>query len=492
MNALRQRLTVATLLIVISFGVVFVVSLRPPQDPDMYWHLAMARQQWEQGHRWESDSFSHTIPGKEWNNAFWLGHYPYYGLYLLAGDLGLVAYVAILALAGMTLLYFSSEGDPAARAFGLILAAVTASITWTARPQMISFALCALIVYLLGRYRDGSIKHLWWLLPVFALWPNLHGGYALGFFFMALAMLGEGLHWLFEGVIQPEDPTPTLRPMIHIGLVGLASALCIVVFNPYGIEAITYPFYVLNMEASRSFIIEWQSPDFGLATALPQLLLLMATIGAVGLSGEKADWRDLMLALGFTYLSFTSWRVVLVYPLAITPLLVRHLSCWIERLGLDLQWHRAARGARLYLNAGLGLLILAGTAMLAIDRLRPDRAEEALRSAYPVDAVAWLRANPQPRELYNHYNWGGYLVWTLPEMPVYIDGRADLYGDELVSEFAHVNSGAGGWEETLENRAIRTALVEHGSGLARAMAAQPENWRLVYEDAQALIYVRLP
>lgn len=491
MTWFQRRMTISTLLLLISFGAALALATWPAQDPDMYWHLAMARQQWVEGSRWTVDSFSHTIRGTEWNNAFWLGHYPFYALYLWLGDAGLTLYTVVLAGLGMLFLALNSEGNPAIRAVSLILGALTSAVAWTARPHMISFTLTALLLLLLKRYREGRISHLWWLIPIFALWPNLHGGYALGFAALAMVLLGEGIHWLTDAVIQPQDPGPTLHKAGHIALVGLASAAATVIFNPNGFEAISYPFALMLGDATRSYIVEWQSPDFGYVQAIPQLLLTLATLAALGLSHERADWGDLLLVLGFTYLSYTAWRVAQLYPLVMVPLLVRHASNWFESLGLELHWDRPARGVRLWLNSALALIILAVTGWMMADRLNPQEAEATLRATYPAEAVDWLRAHPQPRELFNNYTWGGYIIWTLPEMPVFVDGRTDLYGAGILGEYRQIHDASEGWEAALAARGINTVLVENNSPIALALADLPEQWALVHEDETAVVLVRL-
>ena len=48
-------------------------------------------------------------------------------------------------------------------------------------------------------------------------------------------------------------------------------------------------------------------------------------------------------------------------------------------------------------------------------------------------------------ELFNHFNWGGYLIWTLREYPVGIDGRTNLYGEERLQRAYETWCGTEGW-----------------------------------------------
>jgi hypothetical protein len=89
--------------------------------------------------------------------------------------------------------------------------------------------------------------------------------------------------------------------------------------------------------------------------------------------------------------------------------------------------------------------------------------------------------------MYNSYNWGGYLLWALPEEPVFVDGRTDLYDDGFLREYFQVMFVHPGWQEVLDRYRVRLALTERDSILATLLATQP-GWRQVYSDDQAVIY----
>jgi hypothetical protein len=110
---------------------------------------------------------------------------------------------------------------------------------------------------------------------------------------------------------------------------------------------------------------------------------------------------------------------------------------------------------------------------------------------FPADAVAFLQTHPAGR-IFNHYDWGGYLIWRLyPGTPVFIDGRADLYGKELLDQFAHTYQFAGAWQQTLQNWSIDTVLVPADSALASGLRISP-GWTVSYADSQAIVLTAGP
>ena len=86
----------------------------------------------------------------------------------------------------------------------------------------------------------------------------------------------------------------------------------------------------------------------------------------------------------------------------------------------------------------------------------------------------------------NSYGWGGYLIWR--DLPVFVDGRADVYGDFLFT-FQQTNLGQASWREPLETYDVDYILLEQGHQIIALLTESPE-WSLVYEDGVALIFVR--
>ena len=92
----------------------------------------------------------------------------------------------------------------------------------------------------------------------------------------------------------------------------------------------------------------------------------------------------------------------------------------------------------------------------------------------------------------NHYNWGGYLVWKLyPDYRVYIDGRADVYGDDFMSQFASAYYVTNDWKKPLRQWSIWTVVLPPDSPLVTALRSSPE-WKQIYTDAQAAVLRRVP
>jgi hypothetical protein len=115
-----------------------------------------------------------------------------------------------------------------------------------------------------------------------------------------------------------------------------------------------------------------------------------------------------------------------------------------------------------------------------------QRQSQAEAQHFPARAVTFLQTHPAGR-IFNHYDWGGYLVWRLhPSTPVFIDGRADLYGEKLLDQFAEVYQFKGAWQRSLQDWNIDTVLVPVDSAIATGLRNSP-GWSVSYEDTQAIV-----
>ena len=112
---------------------------------------------------------------------------------------------------------------------------------------------------------------------------------------------------------------------------------------------------------------------------------------------------------------------------------------------------------------------------------------------FPVKACDFIRANQLPPPLFNAYSWGGFLTWYLPEYPVSMDGRLNLYGDEITERYFKVIDGKERLETEPSFTGARTILLERNSGLLKALTTLPglrEQFRVAYQDDIATVLVR--
>jgi len=485
------------LVIVVTFIAIFAMAVRTPIDPDGWWHLATGRWIVQEGRIPHQDPFSHTMAGQPWVDNGWLPQIALYLAYRLLGMAGVGLLVALQATLALAFLWPQMRGGVFPRAFLLVFAATVSSPVWTPRPQMTTYLFTALLTFLLHRYRVQEDRRALYPIPLlFVLWVNAHAGYVLGLLLLGLSFLGEVLERLWK-----ERGQLTVRLWRPWLLTSLA-ALLVVPLNPYGPRMWSYPFYNAGQRFARQYIAEWASPDFHQLHNQPLIWMVLLILAVLGLSRRPPPLADLLNLLAFTYLTFQSQRAMGLFALVATPLLSASLSQlrgWSdERKGLQRsgaltdtpgtvqRWR--GQGA---LNVGIVIVLLLAALTKAYVALSPETLAQAEREqGFPADALAWLRQERPSAPLFNPYNWGGYLIWHLyPDYRVFVDGRADLYGDDFLFQYAQVALAKPGWEAILDRYGVQTALVEAKSPLVGAMAASPA-WEPLYEDGRALVFRR--
>lgn len=484
-----RQLTIQRVMLVALFALIFTMALRIPVDTDTWWHIRSGEYTLEHGIIRE-DPFSHTMRGEEWINHSWGSQIILYGLWKLAGDTGLALFTALFATAGMIVLYFVCTGNPYMRAFVLILGAATAAVFWSPRPHMLSFFLSTVILYLLFLYKRRGVDRLWFIPPVMLVWGNLHAGFSIGFILMAGVIAGEILGNLFNRGGEQVIPPSGIRKLLIVALVSVVA----LIVNPYFVDILRVPFETVGIGALRRFIEEWNSPNFQERQTWPFIALLLGLLGAVGASSRRLDWTNFVLVSGTAFMALLYGRNIAVFAVVATPVLAYHLDSILEERGWTLQPLRRVSARQARINAILVLGIIVGTLLNLISVLDPEFVDEAQREHLPVQVAEFIAAERPNGPMFNSYNWGGYLMFALPDYPVYVDGRTDLYGNEFLTRYLQTASGAEDWEEHLDEDGINMVVIESASGLARQLADEP-GWTRIYpndqhEDERAMIYVR--
>ncbi|MEW6568837.1 MAG: hypothetical protein AB1449_11865 [Chloroflexota bacterium] len=483
-----RRLVTAT-----AFLAVFTMALRVSTDSDTWWHLRAGAWMIEHRQILSFDPFSLTRMGSPWIYPGWLAQIVMAGLYRWLGFAGLNLLTASMVTLAFVFLGRTLEGPDLWRAAVLLLAAVTSAVYWSARPQILSFALTGGFIWILERWRQGDRNGCWALPPTMALWVNLHGGFAIGFLLIGLYGLGEGIEYLLPVVLGTARVGERWRACRQqmLTLTGTAAVTVAAVgLNPHGPVMLLYPFKTVSIGVLRDYIQEWQSPNFHNLEVQPFLWLLFLTALALALSPRRPHPTELLSVFAFAYLGFLAGRNIALFALVAAPVLARHgypaLTPLLTRFGPGRPV--PARLARSVNSALFALLVLAA-ALKAVVPLSNAENEAILSQRLPSAAVRWIETIRPPGPLFNSYNWGGYVVWSLyPDYPSFVDGRTDLFNQELLTDYLTAWRAAPGWEAVLDRWGIRLALLEVDAPLV--ITLQASGWEPAYQDDQAVVLVR--
>lgn len=471
----------------------FTIAVRETADPDLWWHLRTGEWVWEQGIP-KTDPFSYTKLGTPWVAHEWLSDAIMWGVYQVGGFPGLSLTFAVIIAATFWILYRACAGQPYLAAFVALLAAVTSAPTWEARPQMFNTLFLALFVYLIEQYRAGTVKQkgLLWLIPLTALWANLHSGYLLGVFVLGGYTVGElGQHLIRQWWPNARfTPGLTNWPDIRwLGLITVGSFLAAAI-NPNGVRLWIYPFETLRSPTMQQYIVEWQSPDFHLWDFRVFALMLGVGVIAWVWSGTKPHLAELLLFGGGAAAGLLSARNIPLFAAAATPIIARHLIIAFQGHSLYPLLSGTAPEPIVsnFLRRMNGLiLVLALLAATVWIGRRLNNIQPLITQLYPVAAVDYLETHDlADKRIFNDYSFGGYLIWR--GIPVFADGRADVYGDDFLFYYLQTYAVQADWQEPLNDWNVEVVLISQGSSLAALLNASPD-WNQVYADDVAVIFV---
>lgn len=465
---------------ILLFGLL-AMTARNAIDPDLWWHLRTGQWIAETGHVLHFDPFSFTRVGQAWVSHEWLSEVVFYELWRHGGMAVLIVFSAIVTTAGFMLLYRRCPGKrywaAAATAFG----ALAAAPSWGVRPQMFTFTIASLLLWLVeaGEKRP---KLLLSIPPLFLLWLNLHAGFALG----PALLLAYGIGLIAETSLG-STPWKEARPIVVRVLILLLGCLALVPLNPSGAQLYRYPLDTLRSPGMRSFIVEWFSPNFHDSLYQPFLLAWLLLLTALASSRSRPRGRVIVPLILTSFAALDAVRHIPIFVLVAMPVIARALPPASSEISVSAARPNLARFRPLF--NGVVVILLAAFAVTKWAGLaHKQNAREA--EQFPKNAVAFLHDRSEPGRIFVYYDWGGYVIWNLyPEYRVFLDGRADVYGDDLLHQFKTVLQIRTGWRDILDSWQVETLLIPPSCALAQAVLLDG-NWKTVFSDPKAIVLVK--
>ena len=434
-TAPSRRFSIAQLALIVPLVALVIDAWGPIADNSFLWHIRAGTLQAKRGSVLTTDPFSFTMLGEGWLTQSWLVEL-LYGWGESFSGLGFVAPMMLIVTTTtfvcVALAAFRFSGSVTATAFVLLLTTLLMISFLVPRPVLFSFLLFSVLVLTWERSNSR------WTAPfIMWIWASAHGSFVIG-----LAYLG--LTWLMH---RQWRLTPTL---VLTGLMTL--------FTAHGLGVLTFLFSFAESREALTYISEWRKPELLSVVFLPFLGgVTFIVIGAFrGLIFPKHLW----LIIPFVLLAMSSVRAIPPAWLALVPLVSLSLS------GLTLG--DAQRFGRVSAAAFAVTVIVISLIMKPDGGLDEDR--------FPMAALPSLDDVPT----FHDDRAGGFLIWAEgPERHVYLDDRAELYGDRL-GEFVRIRDGDQDWRPIFERDGIEQVLLKDEEPLIDAL--EDGGWRAVYED----------
>jgi len=414
-----------------TFTCIFLYHTYPLGLSDFWWHLNTGRWIWANGGMPTDDPFLYSSVTPLGPRAeLILRGYPlsqllFFGTYSLAGANALVMLKSML----MTLFYgvlwnhFRRNGLHPITALAIVGVLPLMFFRFDElRPQVFSFIFTLLVLQLIEHFladeRNGKpTRRYMFLLPaIMLLWANLHRGFIIGIGILIVYLFSE---WIARKTMRNPLSDNAYRRLLLMAVVSSTVAFV----NPVGITATWASFTEVSGPFSQvidEFLGTLRYFEFLGMKHMGYLVVATAIIPALALATK---WRELklqhiLLLASFLIAGIMSFRfslLMVTVVLAIASVyFARDLNRWlggVNGIPMILLWCIATGSLA---NAALGR-----TSLL----ITPRTASPLETGVIPSAAVDYLmRSNPSGN-LFNYFEYGGYLSWRLFPQKIFIDQR---------------------------------------------------------------------
>ena len=435
-------------------------DLRLMNDGDTFWHIRAG--EWMLDHRAvpHADMFTATRAGQPWFTYEWLSEVVMALAYRGAGFGGVMLLSTMAIGAAMTplmLFLLRRLSIPTA----LITAAVAlacAAPNLLARPHVLALPVMLIWTGALLDARSAGRAPSFALLPLMALWANLHGGFIFGIAFIAPLAL--------EALVDGR-PRAQIVQWALFGFASVGAAL----LTPAGIGGLLAPLQVLSMKA-LPLGGEWIASDFSKPSAFEAALALVVTI--IVTRRVSIPIVRLLVLLGLTHMALQHGRYQLMFGLIGAMAIADSLASAFPRgpaRTINLYWAPAA---------AVAIALIAGLRLAAPVRL-PERITN------PASAIAAIPDDLRDKPMFNEYAFGGALIFE--GLRPYIDSRMDVFGDDFLMRYEAATKGDRATvNEIFKTNAIGWTILAKQAPLVDLLDHTP-GWRRLYADDVAVIEV---
>ena len=278
-----------------------------------------------------------------------------------------------------------------------------------------------------------------------------------------------------------------------IALTALLSLLATFI-NPYGWRLHEHVFTYLQTDYLMDHISEFRSFSFHSPGAYyVELFFFIAVLGVIALLRQRA-FGPALLAMAMLHISLYSARhiptaAVLLIPLAVAALTREARE--FHRLHTFLDYSDRIRAIdRRVLGVVPIAVVLIGT-IAGVTMLARAGSIEFNPNVFPVEAANFLERNNLNARVFSKDQWGGYLIFRFQgRTKVFIDGRSDFYGQQLLEAYAEIADVKPAWNVVLKQYNVGLVLIPPEHALASALQLSAD-WKRIYSDHVAAIFERV-
>jgi hypothetical protein len=448
-------------------------------DPDVWWHLKVGEIIWTTHSIPSVDLFSYTTANHAWVAHEWLAEAAIFAAYLTGGYTGLMVWLCAVPSLLFVLVYAYCSlysGNAKISLLGGLVAWFFGTIGLAVRPHVLGYLFLVLELLVVHLARTRNRRWFWALPALFAVWVNCHGSFVLGLMVLGISLGCSFIEWRAGALVCSRWPVEQRRLLAITAVLSVAALF----LNPIGWRL---PFYPLNLYFQQTqnlaSVTEWLPLD--LLDLRAAVLFGVAAWFFLMVLVRRAELRlEELILLAFALgLAIRHQRMLFIFGILAAPIVCRLLAnAWDK--------YDPARDLRM-----ANTVMIAGAMSIIVAAFpSPGQIQKQVSKDSPVQAVDYIRRSGLKGRMLNAYEFGGYLIWALPEQKVFIDGRCDIF------DWTGVLAAYGRWATLsedpkllLEKYGIDYCLFRKDAPQLQVLRYLP-GWKKVYEDDVAAIFVR--
>lgn len=455
--------------------------------PDFFWHVKTGERTVRERRVIWRDDFSHTANGRVRVPQDWLFDACEYLLYSRFGLDGVGIGIAVLAAAGVTLMYWMLRhllGVSLALALPLSWAfwGAWAGRVLLLRPAIFEALGLLAVLYCVAGWRRGRARTMLWLPPFFALWANVHGSFVYGVAVCVWLLACEAARtWASER--RDAAARRRLRALsLYVGACVGATFLSAAHYHTY----VTAAWFIrFKMEWERD-IFEWQ--PWHINSHGVGGFIVVGLVVALCLARRPVSVFWTALLAGTFWYALYHRRFAAMFAAVAIPVLGVQLQCWVDYLqktvrwpGPTASWRRAVQSsifapgfAQTPLYGVVSLIVIAAAALATWPSLPHGRTIENATEPgnYPFAIADTVLRYDIPGKMLNKYGDGGFLLFKLwPRQRVFVDGRSMLYGDRICLDSSDAMQGKDNWRELFEQYGVTFVICPDDAGIVKKLEA---------------------
>ena len=496
-NISKTHIKISTILLFVFF---LLIAVRPVDDPDFGWHLKSGEYIAQNGWVPRTDIFSYTNSEHPPTNNPPLSDLIFYLLYSLGGKSTIFLILLYLGIAYLIFIYLlpktAIEDENAEniqktlledKLLAGTLVFLIISPLFFINPIVYDYLGFTLVLLIIEKYKIRKEKKTLWFIPlVFFFWPWLHGGFPIGFTLFGLMIFGD----VIESFSNGDNKLIKTLKSLYFPITILAVSLAATLLNPYGFWLYEDILNVTKASGLVSQIQYWQ-PTYLQNSTFPFYIYFLCFFLFLVFSKFTLTIRHLLYIAFFASISFLAVRLYPFFILATMPVLI--------------QTDKKNRINILLIIFAILLMALTNVVFYDVHNFSffwPKKEiindfiseKNIFYRGFPVEAFLFAKEKKIKGNMFNEFDWGGQLTWSLPDRKVFINGNMphwqDKNGHKIFEDYVAIKGLKKNWLDLVDYYKIDWFFIEPNSSLESGLLLMPDRWEKIYNDERAVIFIK--